>query len=244
MRRGALLAVVMALFLAVPAAAGAGTAITPRTVTVVLDPGHDLYANLATEPIGPGSSIRKIRDGGGTSGVVTGQRESVVNLRIALRLRALLQAAGHIRVKMTRTTTCCVSHGNVWRAQYANGSDAALFLRIHADGSTDHAIAGTSTLYPANHPGWTSDIYDRSLQAAKIIQSQLVAKLGWPGRGIVPRSDITGFNWSNRPVLLTEVGFLTNPGEDRALKTSTTVIRAALGLRNGVLAYLHARGLR
>ncbi len=144
----------------------------------------------------------KIRDGGGASGVVTGQREAVVNLRIALRLRALLQAAGGIRVKMTRTTTCCVSHGNVWRAQYAIGSDAALFLRIHADGSTNHAIAGTSTLYPANHPGWTSALYARRLQAARIIQARLVAKLVWPNRGIVPRSDITGFNWSNPPVVL------------------------------------------
>ena len=69
-------------------------------------------------------------------------------------------------------------------------------------------------------------------------------RLGWPNRGIVPRSDITGFNWSNRPVVLTEVGFLTNPGEDRALKTAAVVNRAAAGLRDGVLAYLHARGLR
>ena len=27
---------------------------------VVIDPGHDARANLATEPIGPGSSTRKI----------------------------------------------------------------------------------------------------------------------------------------------------------------------------------------
>ena len=105
-------------------------------------------------------------------------------------------------------------------------------------------MAGTSTLYPANHRGWTSDIYARSLQAARIIQTRLVKRLGWPNRGIVPRSDITGFNWSNRPVVLTEVGFLTNPGEDRALRTAAVVNRAAAGLRDGVLAYLHVRGLR
>ena len=35
---------------------------------VVVDPGHDLRANLATEPIGPGSTVRKIKDGGGTAG--------------------------------------------------------------------------------------------------------------------------------------------------------------------------------
>src|SRR3972149_5272823 len=33
---------------------------------VVLAPGHDRYANPQSEPIGPGSPVRKIKDGGGT----------------------------------------------------------------------------------------------------------------------------------------------------------------------------------
>ena len=41
-----------------------------------------------TEPIGPGSSTRKIKDGGGTRGVVSGLREAELNLSVALRLRA------------------------------------------------------------------------------------------------------------------------------------------------------------
>lgn len=215
----------------------------PPVPVVVIDPGHNRYPNLATEPIGPGSPIRKIKDGGGTHGVVTGQSEASVNLRIGLRLRTLLENAG-IEVVMTRTTTCCVSMGNIARAQIANRARAALFLRIHADGSTDHATAGTSTLYPALHRGWTDDIHGRSLRAARIVQRDLVAALRWPDRGIVARSDITGFNWSNVPVVLTEVGFLTNPGEDRALAGRARVDRAAAGLRDGVLAYLGAPGAR
>ena len=43
---------------------------------VVIDPGHDLRANPATEPIGPGASTRKIKDGGGTRGVVSGTSEA------------------------------------------------------------------------------------------------------------------------------------------------------------------------
>jgi N-acetylmuramoyl-L-alanine amidase len=211
-------------------------------VTVVLDPGHDRYANGALEPIGPGSHTLKIKDGGGTHGVATGQSEASVNLRIGLRLRTLLQASG-IRVVMTRTTTCCVSMGNIARAQIANHNQAALFLRIHADGSTDHSQVGTSMLYPAWHRGWTDDIYSRSLLAARLVHPKLVGALGWPNRGLVARSDLTGFNWSNVPAILTEVGFLTNPGEDRALASAGTVDRAALGLRNGVLAYLRARRL-
>jgi N-acetylmuramoyl-L-alanine amidase len=213
-------------------------------VTIVIDPGHDRYANLKTEPIGPGSSTYKIKDGGGTSGVVTGQREASVNLRIALRLRTLLRDAGGIRVVMTRTTTCCVSMGNIARAKIANQAGAALFVRIHADGSTDHSTAGTSTLYPATHIGWTDDIDGRSLKAAKAIQPRLVHALRWPNRGLVARGDLTGFNWANVPAVLVEVGFLTNPTEDRQLATFYKANKAAWGLRNGVIAYLTAQGLR
>jgi len=98
-------------------------------------------------------------------------------------------------------------------------------------------------LYPAWHRGWTDDIYSRSLLAARLVHPKLVGSLGWPNRGLVARADLTGFNWSNVPAILTEVGFLTNPGEDRALAGTGTVDRAALGLRNGVLTYLRARGL-
>ena len=60
---------------------------------VVVDPGHDLRANPETEPIGPDSAVRKIKDGGGTRGVVSGLAEAELNLRISLRLRELLEQA-------------------------------------------------------------------------------------------------------------------------------------------------------
>ena len=42
-------------------------------------------ANSDTEPIGPGSKTRKIKDGGGTRGVVTRVPEHVVTLQISKR---------------------------------------------------------------------------------------------------------------------------------------------------------------
>jgi N-acetylmuramoyl-L-alanine amidase len=66
----------------------AAAAATPPVV--VIDPGHDLRANPTTEPIGPGSSTRKIKDGGGTRGVVSRTPEAALNLAVALRLRGLL----------------------------------------------------------------------------------------------------------------------------------------------------------
>ena len=204
---------------------------------IVIDPGHDLLANAATEPIGPGSAVLKIKDGGGTRGVVSRLREAELNLTVALRLRALLEPAG-VRVIMTRTTTAGTSIGNIARARIANRAGAALFLRIHADGSTNPSARGTHTLYPALRRGWTDDVYARSRKAAKIVQAETVRALGFPDRGLQERSDFTGFNWADVPAILVEMGFMTNPTEDRLLATPAYQRRAAVGLCRGTLRFL------
>jgi N-acetylmuramoyl-L-alanine amidase len=215
-------------------AAGTGAATRPL---VVIDPGHDLRANLQTEPIGPGSATRKIKDGGGTRGVVSGTTEAELNLAISLRLRTLLERAG-VRVVLTRSRTAGTSIGNVARAGIANRAGAALFLRIHADGAPSSSARGTHTLYPALRTGWTDDIYDRSRTAARTVQGELLAALGFPDRGLQERSDMTGFNWADVPAILVEVGFMTNPTEDRALGTAAYRERAARGLCLGVLRFI------
>jgi N-acetylmuramoyl-L-alanine amidase len=214
----------------------ASAAAAPPPV-VVIDPGHDLRANLHTEPIGPGSSTRKIKDGGGTRGVVSGTTEAQLNLAISLRLRGLLERAG-VRVEMTRSRTAGTSIGNVARAGIANRAGAAQFLRIHADGASSPAARGTHTLYPALRAGWTDDIYGPSRSAARIVQSELLRSLGFPDRGLQERSDMTGFNWADVPTILVEVGFMTSPTEDRALASEAYRERAAHGLCRGVLRFL------
>ena len=224
--------VLVASFVVAAGAARAGTA-----PVVVIDPGHDARANLAPEPIGPGSSTRKIKDGGGTHGVVTGVREPDLTLEVSLRLRRLLRAAG-VRVVMTRTRTSGASMGNIARARIANDAGAALFLRVHADGASSASARGTHTLTPALRRGWTDDVYASSRRAATLVQTELVRTLGFPNRGIQERSDFTGFNWADVPVILVEMGFMTNPTEDRALARPTVRQRAALGLCRGTLRFL------
>lgn len=204
---------------------------------VVLDAGHDLRGNSDTEPIGPGSTTRKIKDGGGTHGVGSGLTESELNMRVAARLRRLLEHAG-IRVVMTRTKTAGTSMGNIARARIANRANATLFLRIHADGSNDPSVRGSHTLYPALRRGWTDDVYAESKRAARIVQANLVRALGFPDRGLQERSDFTGFNWSDVPVIMVEMGFMTNRTEDRLLATEAYQRRAAAGLCRGTLRFL------
>jgi len=201
---------------------------------ICLDPGHGTPPAIGrqTEPIGPGSRKRKIKDGGGSPG------EAEVALAIAKKTRSLLLARGY-RVAMTRTgpTFSYGNGGNIARAQFCNRRHAALMLRIHADGSTDTSQHGASTLYPALHRGWTDDIYDSSLRAARLVQRATVAATRAHDLGLVRRGDLTGFNWSNVPAILVESGFMTNSAERRLLQLSTYQWKVARGFSAGVAAF-------
>jgi N-acetylmuramoyl-L-alanine amidase len=201
---------------------------------ICLDPGHGTPPAIGrqTEPIGPGSKVRKIKDGGGANG------EAEVVLAIAKKTRTLLLRRGY-RVAMTRTgsTFRYGNGGNVARAQFCNRRHAALILRIHADGSTDTSKHGLSTLYPALHRGWTDDIYASSLRAARFVQSSTVSATGARDLGLVRRGDLTGFNWSNVPAILVETGFMTNPSERRLLQSSAYQRKMARGFTAGISSF-------
>ena len=233
----AVTAAALALGVTVPTAAQD----EPECTRIVIDPGHDSRANPDTEPIGPGSKTRKIKDGGGTRGVATGTPEHVVTLQISKRLRTALLARGYC-VTMTRERATGRSMGNVARARIANRAKAALFVRIHADGSLNRSQHGSSMLYPALREGGTDALLPASRDAARVLQRELVARTGSRDNGIVPRADLTGFNWSDVPVVLAEIGFMTNPAEDRRLGQARYRKRAALGLARGIERFAPAAG--
>jgi N-acetylmuramoyl-L-alanine amidase len=202
---------------------------------ICLDPGHGTPPAIGRqrEPIGPGSRTTKIKDGGGAAG------EAEVVLAIARRTRTLLLRRGY-RVAMTRSGAT-FRGGNIERAQFCNRRGAALMLRIHADGSTDPSRRGISTLSPAARRGWTDDVYAASRRAARAIQRNLVAATAARDLGVVERSDLTGFNWSDVPVVLAETGFLSNLFERRLLRSSDYQWRLARGLVAGVAAFTPPR---
>jgi N-acetylmuramoyl-L-alanine amidase len=202
---------------------------------ICLDPGHGTIPAIGrqTEPIGPGSSQLKIKDGGGTAG------EAPVALAIAIRTRALLKQAGY-RVAMTRTARTYAG-GNIDRARFCNVRHAALMIRIHADGATDSSLNGVKTLVPALHRGWTDDIYASSVRAARKVQAAVVRQTGARNLGLVQRSDLTGFNWANVPAILVECGFMTNPAERRLLQSAPYQLKIARGLVAGAAAFVPLR---
>lgn len=200
--------------------------------TIVIDPGHASKANLNKEATAPGSSVMKIKDGGGATGILTHTPEYAVNMKVALKLKNILEAQGY-RVVMTKSENS-VSLGNIDRAQVGNSENAALVIRIHADSSTSSSINGASLLVPEKINSNTKAIGDISLKYGKIILNTLTTGVGMKSNGVVPRSDMTGFNWSKVPVVLVEMGFLSNEKEDKLLSTDSYQNKIADALAKGI----------
>lgn len=205
-----------------------------RQKIIAIDAGHQTHGNSTLEPIGPGSSKRKPKVSSGTRGVATRIPEYKLNLAVAKKLRKELEKRGY-KVVMIRTTNN-VNISNSRRSRIANNAGADLVVRIHANGASSRKTYGMMTLVPArNH--WTKTFYKRSLRAGKLVQRACVKETGAKGYGIKRRGDMTGFNWSKVPTVLVEMGFMSNPTEDRKMATDSYRTKLARGMANGVDAY-------
>lgn len=203
--------------------------------TVVIDPGHGPGGNSAKELQSPDSSIMKIKDGGGAEGINSKTPEYVITMNVGLKLKSLLEANG-INVVMTKDDIN-LAPGNIERADVGNNNNADLAIRIHCDSADVSSAKGASMLVPAP-VGYAENIAGISRTYGEIILNNLVSTVGMYNRGVIERSDLTGFNWSKVPVVLIEMGFLSNPEEDNLLNSDSYQDKLAQGLCNGILRAL------
>lgn len=141
-----------------------------------------------------------------------------------------------ITVKLTRSSDN-VDISNRERAELANNSKADLHVRIHADGSENASIKGFSVLTPAEDNSYTQSIYQSSLQASQAILTEVKKDQFVEADGIRYRSDLSGFNWSTVPVTLVELGYMTNPEEDRNLSDQAYLTKLMNHIADGIAAY-------
>lgn len=199
---------------------------------IVIDPGHGPWVNTDMEPIAPDSTRMKRKYGVGAVGIVTGTMERDINLNVSLMLRDLLLHDG-FTVIMTRTSNDVVS-SNIDRVNLANDNNAELMIRIHSDSYQDSSIHGASMLIPGE-VGYATPIVEKSREYGEMILKTLVDEIGMANRGVITRTDQTGFNWSKVPIITVEMGFLSNPEEDKLLSTQEYQVKLANALYQGIL---------
>lgn len=181
---------------------------------VCIDPGHQAKGDPKGEPIAPGSENKKARVASGTTGVATKKPEYAVNLEAALILKDLLMQKGY-EVVMTREVNE-VNVSNVERAEIANKAQADMTIRLHCDSIGNGGKSGAVLIVPSKAGTHTAGIYKPSYDYAQLLKKTLEGK-GVKVNGIFERGDMTGFNWSKVPVVIFEMGFMSNWNEDRML---------------------------
>lgn len=203
---------------------------------VLLDAGHGCSGNYV-EPKYKGASDSEVtyeNSSTGATGVVTKKREGDLTLEIALKLQKKLQNLGAdvLMIRTKKTTPMSL----IQRAEYGNKHKVDLAFRIHADGLDDQSVNGASTLYPsAEHIN--NKIAEKSKNIASIIQREYIKSTGLADRGTVERNDLVGFNFTTVPSILLELGFMTNPEEDRKMSDKKFQEKMVDGITNGMIAY-------
>ncbi|MGE7933258.1 N-acetylmuramoyl-L-alanine amidase family protein [Viridibacillus arvi] len=210
----------------------------PSKKIIVIDPGHQQYANIDVEPIGPGAIKTKYKVTDGTHSPYTNKKESILTLEASKMLGNTLKKRGY-KVIYTRTKQN-VNISNRKRANIANKSNADLFLRIHADGSINKKEKGFSILTPSTKNPYISKSVNK---ASLVISNEVIQKIEKNKKvndikGIIYRDDLSGANWSKVPGALIELGYMTNKEEDKKLADPLYLKSLTNSIADGVDQYM------
>lgn len=203
---------------------------------IVIDAGHQTRAMSAKEPIGPGSSQKKAKVTGGTSGCATHLPEYKLNLQVAKKLKKELENRGY-KVIMVRTKNN-VKLSNVDRAKVANKNKADAFIRIHANSAGSSSVKGALTIAPANSNSYmTKKNRKASQKLSKKVLTAMCKATGAKNRGVMYTNSMTGINWCKVPVTIVEMGFMSNPSEDRKMASASYQKKIVRGIADGIDQY-------
>jgi N-acetylmuramoyl-L-alanine amidase len=149
--------------------------------------------------------------------------------------RGLLEEFG-ARVVMVRTTND-VNITNRERAEMMNEQKADAVIRIHANGSSDPDIQGMFVIVPPKDGYLKGKLQEECCKLGQAIIDETVKATGAKDRGLSYRNDMTGINWSQVPVCLIEMGYMTNRQEDKRLNDADYQDLLVEGMLNGFLRY-------
>ncbi len=232
-----------------PAAAPSPPELPPATLpaairTIALDPGH----------------------GGDDDGArsASGTKEKDITLAVARRAKALIEARLGIRVLLTRDDDRAVALDD--RTSLANNNKADLFISLHANASLRRATSG-ATIFCARFDedaaaraasegaervptfgGGLREIelvpwelaqtrhLDRSTAFATLLQEQLKPKVPLAARP-VDTAPLRVLESANMPAVLIELGYVTNPDQEKLLTSDTFQGAFVQGLYDAVVRF-------
>ena len=181
---------------------------------ITLDPGH----------------------GGSDPGAIgaSGLKEKQITLEISMRVKELLEKEG-AKVYMTRTTDKDVYAANASdraelqaRVNVAEKHNSDLFLSLHINSSVNKSVGGFSSYY---YPKTDND-----LKIAKAIQDKFAKNFGVDNLG-VRQANFYVVKRCSMPATLLEMCFISNPKEEKLMKSKWFQKKTARLIVEGVKNY-------
>lgn len=210
------------------------------TPVIVVDPGHSGVVKGGYEPVGPGARQQKAKDNSGTQGVATGVEEYQLNLDVSRLLKKELQKRG-CKVILTRKNNK-KSISCKERAMVANKNNADVFIRIHANGSSSPYAKGAMTISTTKYSPYVSKKMSRKNKAlSEKVLNEYVKATGISKEYVWETDEMTGNNWSRVPTTLIELGYMSNPSEDRKMQKKSCQKKMVKGIANGIERFLTER---
>ena len=219
----------------------------PSKLVIFLDPGHG--------GSDPGTTKDYDFDGTGTNYEKTTYEEADINLAVALKAKAKLEALGY-NVILSRTNDTFVKVAD--RAAAANKANAAMFISIHVNSENGDTAHGFEAWY-SGKTGLGYDarafaqIFNEEFEDIKDVKND-AGDTAYPNmtiREYSPRVDTERYTDgmgvlrgadSAMPSTLLELGFLSNEKDAFMLQSTYWQNYAAQAIADGVVA-AHAAGI-
>lgn len=205
---------------------------------IAIDAGHQAKGNSEKEPIGPGSDTKKAKVASGATGVSTKLPEYKLTLTVSLKLKEELKSRGY-QVYMIRETHD-VNISNAERAEMANHSGADIFVRIHGNSLNDSSVHGVLTMNQTSKNPYNGNLYSKSSALSRNVVDGISKTTGAKNKGIQETDSMSGINWCKTPVTIVEMGFMSNPEEDKLMSTDDYQNKIVKGIADGIDAYYAA----
>jgi N-acetylmuramoyl-L-alanine amidase len=206
---------------------------------IAIDPGQQKSQMTEEEPVGPGASATTAKMSYGATSTTTGKREYEWSLLFAKRLEAELIARGY-EVVLTREEHD-VKISNAERAQFVNESGAELYLSIQADAASNKDAKGIYTQIPSQSNAFVGNLYSGCKRLAKEIQNNLIAETGTKDRGVQENDKVAAINYSEVPVAVLQLGFMSNVEEDTNLWSESYQDKMIKAICDGIDTYFSAQ---
>lgn len=149
--------------------------------------------------------------------------EKTLTLISAKRLEQKLHNKG-ASVTFTRTDDTYISLGQ--RAVISNSTDADAFISLHYNSSKDQSARGIETFY------------NEASSLANFVQSSLMNHVNLIDRG-AKQAGFQVLKENKHPAILIELGFISNPDEQKLVQTDSYQENATNGIVEGLEAYFN-----